>query len=248
MTEASQSWTAEAFLSRLEAERSEAERAKLLRYFKTGAGEYGENDVFIGVRMGTVFALAAEFVAMAPDEIERLLESSIHEARAGALSIMAKQFALKTTGEARRSELFSLYLRRHDRIDSWDLVDLAAHQVVGRHLRDKPRTQLDRLAHSDNPWERRTAIIATLHFLRNGELDDMYRIAGLLCQDRHELVQKAVGGLLRESGKHDRPRLLAFLDDNAATLPRTLLRYAIEHLDDGQRRDYRGRKAGAARA
>jgi 3-methyladenine DNA glycosylase AlkD len=162
--------------------------------------------------------------------------------RAGGVKIMAYQAASKTTPEGRRRELFELYLRRHDRINDWDLVDLGAWDVVGRYLVDKPREVLYQLARSTNVWERRTAILATLYFVRQGDLDDTFRIAEELVNDDHDLVQKAVGGSLREAGKHDRGRLLGFLDDHAATMPRTALRYAIEHLDKDQRADYMTRK------
>jgi 3-methyladenine DNA glycosylase AlkD len=233
---------AEEFVLRLEAHRSAEELAKIQRYFKSGAGEYGEGDQFMGVRMGQVFALAKEHIAMPPDEIEKLLENGVHEVRAGALSIMDKQGRGKKTPEARRKELFDLYLRRHDRINNWDLVDLAAPYVVRRYLFDKPRDVLDELARSDNVWERRTAIVSTAYFIREGDLDDTYRISELLLHDSHDLIQKPVGGWLREAGKQDRPRLLRFLDAHAATMPRVALRYAIEHLDTDQRRHYLGLK------
>jgi 3-methyladenine DNA glycosylase AlkD len=201
------------------------------RYFKSG-------DDFIGVRMGQVFALAKEFVEMPPDEIEKLLESPIHETRAGALSILGKQAARRRTTDERRRELYELYLRRTDRIDNWDLVDISAHQVVGGYLADKPRDVLYELARSNNMWERRIAMYATLAFVRAGDLDDTFALAEILVDDGEDLIQKAVGGLLREAGKHDRPRLLAFLDRNAPTMPRTALRYAIEHLDKDQKAHY----------
>jgi 3-methyladenine DNA glycosylase AlkD len=176
---------------------------------------------------------------MPSGEIERLLDSPVHEVRAGALSIMDKATRRKRTPDARRKELFDLYLRRIDRINNWDLVDLAAPYVVGGYLFDKPRDILFDLARSQDVWERRTAILSTLYFARQGDLDDIYRIAEILLDDGHDLIHKAVGGMLREAGKHDRPRLLRFLDERAATMPRTMLRYAIEHLDDQQRAHYR---------
>ena len=151
--------TAAQFVERLTALRSDDELRKYARYFKFGEGEYAHGDSFIGVRMGHVFGLAKEFVALPPAEIERLMESEIHEARAGAMSVMAKQFALKKTPTDRRQALYELYLRRHDRINNWDLVDLAAWHVVGPWLVDKPRDVLYRLAKSQNLWERRTAIL-----------------------------------------------------------------------------------------
>jgi DNA alkylation repair enzyme len=232
--------TAEAFADRLLAHASPDERDNLQRHFKMAPGTYGEGDMFAGVRMRDVFALAKEFIDMPAGEIERLLESPVHEVRAGALSIMDKAARRKRTPDDRRKELFDLYLGRMDRIDNWDLVDLAAPYVVGGYLFDKPRDVLFDLARSSNVWERRTAMISTLYFARQGDLDDIYRIAEILLHDDHDLIHKAVGGMLREAGKHDRPRLLAFLDERAATMPRTMLRYAIEHLDEAQRAHYRG--------
>jgi 3-methyladenine DNA glycosylase AlkD len=226
--------TAKQFVHELCAHQSDEELRKIQRYFKSGAGEYGEGDVFLGVRMRDVFELAKRFIDMPPAQIEKLLENPLHEVRAGACSIMAKQAARKATPESRREELFELYLRRHDRIDNWDLVDLAAGNVIGGHLADRPRDLLDKLARSPNMWERRTAIVAAAWLIRHGELDDTYRIAELLLGDVEDLIQKAVGGWLREAGKKDRPRLLRFLDEYAARMPRTTLRYAIQHLDPEQ--------------
>ena len=231
--------TADAFTERLLALASERERAERLRYFKTGAGDYAEHDTFAGVRMGEVFRLAKEFIDLPDDEVERLLDSPVHEVRAGALSIMDKRARRRATTPEQRRALFELYLRRHDRIDSWDLVDLAAVHVVGGYLVDRDRDVLDELARSEVVWERRTAIMATLYLVRAGKLDDTYRIAATLLHDDHDLIHKPVGGLLRETGKHDRQRLLAFLDEHAASMPRTMLRYAMEHLDADTRRHYR---------
>jgi 3-methyladenine DNA glycosylase AlkD len=180
-------------------------------------------------------------------EIERLLDSPVHEIRAGGVKIMAYQAGARKTSEGRRKELFEAYLRRHDRIDNWDLVDLGAWDVVGRYLADKPRGVLYELARSSKVWERRTAILATLYFVRKGDLDDTLGIAELLVDDEHELVQKAVGGSLREAGKRDRGRLLTFLEAHGATMPRTTLRYAIEHLDPEQRAQYLGRRKASGR-
>lgn len=228
--------TAEQYLEQLHAHQSDDELRKIQRYFKSGEGEYGEGDIFIGVRMGQVFTLSKAFIDMPPVEIEKLLESPIHEARAGAVSIMAKQAARKKTPAARKKELYDLYLRRIDRINNWDLVDLGARDVVGGYLVDKPRDILYTLAKSEDLWERRTAIISTMYFARTGDLDDIFKLAELLVYDPHDLIHKAVGGMLRMAGDQDRPRLIAFLDQYAATMPRTALRYAIEHLDLNTRR------------
>lgn len=230
--------TAEEFTKRLLAHADEAELANVRRYFKAG----GEGEQFAGVRMGHVFALAKECVGMAPAEIDKLLDSPIHEVRAGALSVMDKQARVRKTTPERRAELYELYMRRHDRIDNWDLVDLGAPYVVGGYLADKPRGVLDELAGSEDMWRRRTAIVATAFFIRAGETEDTFRIAELLVADREDLIQKAVGSWVREAGKRDPERHAAFLDRHAATMPRTMLRYAIERLDPERRAHYLGLK------
>lgn len=226
------------FVERMESYRSAEEAKKYERYFKSGVGEYGEGDIFMGVRMGQVFALAKEFIEMPPAEIEKLLESPIHEIRAGALSIMDKQARRKKTPESRRKELYDLYLRRTDRINNWDLVDVSAPYVVGGYLFDKERDILYRLARSESMWERRTAIISTGYFIRQGDVADTFQIAEMLLGDGEDLIHKAAGWMLREAGNRDRPKLLSFLEQYAATMPRTLLRYAIEKLDKGEREHY----------
>jgi 3-methyladenine DNA glycosylase AlkD len=230
--------SAKRFVEALEAHRSPDELEKLRSYFKTGEGQYGEGDVFMGVRLGQVFELAREFIEMPPEELERLLESPIHEVRAGALSIMDKQARRKKTPESRRKELFDLYLRRTDRINNWDLVDVGCPYVVGGYLLDKPRDVLYELAHSESLWERRTAIVSTSYFIRKGDVDDTFEIAEILLDDDQDLIHKATGGWLREAGKKDHGRLLGFLDRYAATMPRTALRYAIERLDKEKRAHY----------
>jgi hypothetical protein len=195
-------------------------------------------DPYAGIGMGQIFKLAKEFEELPPAEIERLLENDQHPVKVGAVSIMDWQArARKTTGERRR-ELFDLYIRRHDRIDTWDLVDRAAIHIVGEYLVDGPRDILDTLARSKQPMERRTAILSTYAFIRQGQLDDTYRIAETLADDPDDLVHKAVGWMLREAGKRDAARLAAFLDAHAATMPRVMLRYAIEKLDKATRDRY----------
>ena len=196
--------TAAQFIKKLKTHQSAAELAKIQRYFKSGEGEYGEGDKFIGVRMGQVFALAKEFIDMPLDEIEKLLESPIHEARAGALSIMGKQARDKKTTEERRKELFDLYIRRHDRVNNWDLVDLGALYVVGPYLVDKPRDILYKLARSKNIWERRSAIVGTGHLIRQGDVADTFKIAAMLVNDEEDLIHKGTGWMLRAAGDSDR--------------------------------------------
>jgi 3-methyladenine DNA glycosylase AlkD len=230
--------TAKHFMQQLKAHQSAAELEKIQRYFKSGKGEYGAGDVFMGVGMGTLFKISEEFIDMAPGEIEKLLESPVHEIRAGAVSIMNKKCRSKKITEEQRKELFDLYIDRHNRINNWDLVDLGAAHVIGRYLFDKPRKVLYQLAKSKEIWERRTAIVSTSYFLMKGQVDDTFAIAELLINDEHDLIHKAAGGWVRQAGKTDRKRLQAFLDKHAATMPRTFLRYAIEHLDQNQKTFY----------
>ena len=235
-------YTATAFVDQLKTFQSEEELEKIQRYFKTGKGDYSEHDQFMGVRMGQVFELAKAFEPMEPEEIERLLESPIHEVRAGGVSIMDYQARNRKTPESRKKELFDLYLRRHDRINNWDLVDRAAPHVVGGYLWDKPRGILYQLARSENLWERRTAIVCTWFFIRKGDVADTFAVGEILIDDPNEIIQKAVGSWLRTAGDKDSRRLLEFLDQHAAGMPRTALRYAVEHLEDAQRKYYLGLK------
>jgi hypothetical protein len=194
------------------------------------------------IPMGRLFELAKDFVGASPEEIEVLLDKPDHPPRVVAVSIMDFQVRRKATPDGRRRELYDLYLRRHDRIDTWDLVDRAAPHVVGGYLWDKPREPLYRLAASPYWYERRTSIVSTWFFIRRDDLDDTFRIAQILANDPEDLVQKAVGGWIREAGKRDEARLRDYLDRNAATMPRTALRYAIEHLPADTRDYYLSRK------
>ena len=162
---------------------------------------------------------------------------------------MGKQATHKKTPESRRKELYDLYLKRHDRINNWDLVDLGSYKVVGSYLFDfdKPRAILYKLARSKDTWERRTAIVSTLYFIGKGDVDDAFKIAEILLKDDQDLVHKGTGWALRYAGQKDRKQLLRFLDKHAATMPRTALRYAIERLDKKQRDHYLGMKKAGSR-
>jgi 3-methyladenine DNA glycosylase AlkD len=234
--------TAKEFTEELKTLQSDAELEKIQRYFKTEKGEYSEGDQFIGVRMGSLFELAKQYIEMPVSEIERLFESPIHEVRAGAVSIMDKAARNKKVTENRLQELFDLYIRRHDRINNWDLVDLGCLHMTGFYLFNKPRDILYKLAKSKNIWERRTAIVSTTYFIRNKDVEDTFKIAELLIKDKEDLVHKGTGWMLRFAGDVDRKRLLNFLDKYAAIIPRTLLRYSIEKLDKKEREYYMGLK------
>lgn len=197
-----------------------------------------EDDRILGVRMGQVFALAKEHMDMPLDEVETMLESPIHEMRVGAVSIMDFQARSKKTTDKRRKELFDLYIRRHDRINTWDLVDRSAPWVVGSYLVDKPRKILYKLARSKDMPERRTAIVSTLYFIGKGDVEDAFKLAEILLQDKEDLIHKANGWALRFAGDKDRQQLMSFLDKHAATMPRVTLRYATEHFEKTQRDKY----------
>ncbi|MPZ99139.1 MAG: DNA alkylation repair protein [Dehalococcoidia bacterium] len=231
----SEQLTASAFLARLHAQATEAQRVAYRRYFPG-------DESFIGVRMGAVFAVAKEFNAMPIPEIEALLDSPIHEARAGACSVMGKAASHPRVTLERHEALYKLYLRRHDRINDWDLVDLAAFHVVGTWLLTRPRDPLYALARSASWPERRSAIVATAAFLKLGEIEDTLRLSRMLIDDEHPLVQKAVGWMLRVAADVDRSAARAFLDELAPVMPRPMLRAAIEKFEPDERKAYRARK------
>jgi 3-methyladenine DNA glycosylase AlkD len=199
---------------------------------------------FRGVKMGEIFKLGKEFAAMPVAEVELLMESPIQKVRVGALSIMGQCAKGKKCTPERLAELYSLYIRRHDRINDWGLVDLAAYYVVGQYLADRPHDILYKLANSADPWERRTAIVATAHFiLKLKQVKDTFAIAEILVNDPEKFVQTGTGWMLRTAGDVDRPALLAFLNKHAATMPRVTLRYSIEKLDKPMRDYYLSLKA-----
>ena len=230
--------TSKDFIASLKTHQSDEELKKIQRYFKSEKGDYGYGDKFIGVKMGTLFALAKEFGEMPIEEIEKLLESPVHEARAGAVSIMDKASRNKKISKERLKDFFDLYMRRHDRINNWDLCDLGCLYMTGSYLYDKPHDILYKLARSKNIWERRTAILSTCYFIRQGDLNDTFKIAAILVNDKEDLIYKATGWMLRFAGAKDRKKLIAFLNKYAATMPRTLLRYSIEHFGSKERELY----------
>jgi 3-methyladenine DNA glycosylase AlkD len=223
--------------------------AGMARFFQTGPGQYGEGDEFLGLSVPQVVSVARQHLGLPVAGLEALLDDPRHEVRLLALKIMAIECAARRTAHERRRELRELYLRRTDRVNSWDLVDASAPDVLGRAvLAGLPADVLYRLAGSDVMWERRISIVATLPLVRAGELEHTIALAALLVDDPHDLMHKAVGWLLREVGKRDEARLLAFLDDHAATMPRTALRYSLERLPLDVRAHHLGARARAAAA
>jgi 3-methyladenine DNA glycosylase AlkD len=218
----------------------------LQRFFKTGRGEYGEGDVFIGVRVPQTRAVAKRFVDLPLTEVRVLLDSPIHEHRLAALLLLNAAFARASSvghrDDAERGRLADFYLRavRDGRVNNWDLVDASAEFVLGPYLADRPRDLLHELAAGLVLWERRVAVLSTFAFLKQGDASTTLELAALLLDDPEDLMHKAVGWMLRETGKRvDRGLLLGFLDTYAARMPRIMLSYATEHLDAETRAAYR---------
>ena len=209
---------------------------KLQGFFKTGKGEYGEGDVFIGVRVPDQRRIAKKYRNIPLTDVLELLRSEIHEHRLTALFILTEQFN-KGDEEARR-RIVDLYLRNTAYVNNWDLVDSSAHKILGVWLVDKPRGVLYDLAGSESLWERRISIISTFAFINRGDLVDALALAGALVDDGHDLIHKASGWVLREVGKMDQSALEEFLLEYFETMPRTMLRYAIERLPEEWRRFY----------
>ncbi len=208
----------------------------LRRYFKTGPGEYGEGDVFVGLMVPTLRRLAKEHEALPLPDVLSLLHSPVHEARMLSLLILCRQYS---RAEAPlREEIYRAYLENTRFINNWDLVDASCREILGAHLEKRGRQRLYALAASTLVWERRMAIIATGHFIGLGDFSDTLEIARLLLSDEEDLIHKAVGWMLREVGKRDRPVEEGFLQTHCKRMPRTMLRYAIERFPEDLRKGY----------
>jgi 3-methyladenine DNA glycosylase AlkD len=212
-------------------------KAKILAgFFKTGAGQYGEGDVFLGLTVPVSRALAARHASLGLRDVEHLLHSKIHEERLVGLLLLVRRFS--RGGEPEKKAAFDFYVRHADRANNWDLVDLSADKIVGAWLLDRPKALLASLARSTSLWRRRIAIVATFAFIRAGRFADTFRVADLLRADGHDLIHKAVGWMLREVGKRDKAALVAYLKPRYKTMPRTMLRYAIERFPEAERKRY----------
>lgn len=210
-------------------------KAKFLqRFFRTGKGEYAEGDRFLGITVPVSRSLARKYSDLALTDILRLLRSPFHEERIIALFLLVARF--EKGNDTVRTGIVRSYLASTHYVNNWDLVDSSAYQIIGAYLVDKKRTPLYRLARSKLLWERRIAMVATLAFIRRNDLDDTFKIAEILLADRHDLIHKAVGWMLREAGKKDPAALRAFLLRHASHMPRTALRYAIEKYSPRERR------------
>jgi 3-methyladenine DNA glycosylase AlkD len=216
----------------------------LARYFKVAPGSYGEGDIFLGLKLGDLRQLAKPYAAFVfePDQWLPMLHSPIHEHRLIALVVMterSKKSVKKPGNEAELQMIYDIYLGNTSYVNNWDLVDVSCGPIVGGYLLDRDRSRLYKLVRSPLLWDRRIAMVSSQYFLRRGETGDLYRLAEILLPDRHDLIHKAVGWSLREAGKRvDRDELRRFLDQHAAAMPRTTLRYAIEHFDPAERQRY----------
>jgi 3-methyladenine DNA glycosylase AlkD len=217
------------------------------RFFKTGEGQYSAGDIFIGVRVPDTRKVCKDFAVLPLGEITKLLASPIHEHRLAAVILLGNQF--KKANAKQQEEIYDVYLAAvyAGQINNWDIVDTSAEFIVGEYLVEKPRGLLFELAASPNLWQRRVAVLSSFAFIKKGDASTTLKLAGLLLHDEQDLIQKAVGWMLREIGKRcDQLQLLKFLDTYAAEMPRTMLRYSIEHLTPAQKKMYMGAAKKAA--
>lgn len=237
----------EKILKDIRSHRDEKQGAVLGRFFKTGKGQYGEGDVFWGLDVPTSRKISERYTHISKKDVTRLLQNKVHEVRLIALLILVAQYkkAKESGDEKMKGELVKFYLDNTKYVNNWDLVDSSAHQILGDFLLDKTEIEkriLLTLSHSKDLWEQRIAIIATFAFIRRGELDWTYKIVDTLDKHNHDLIHKACGWMLREAGKKDEKRLREYLDKKAPTLPRTMLRYAIEKFSEKDRLEYLNKK------
>ncbi|MCE5205857.1 MAG: DNA alkylation repair protein [Porphyromonadaceae bacterium] len=218
---------------------SKAEHAKY--FFKTGRGQYGEGDLFMGCTVPETRSVAKNFRHTPLIELEKLLNDDIHECRLCALVILVSQF--QKADDLARSEIVDFYLAHTHRINNWDLVDLSCYHIIGAWLEEKTdRSLLYRLAESDLLWDQRIAVVSTLTFIRNNDFTDILKLSELFLTHKHDLMHKACGWMLRETGKRNEATLTGFLDRHYQSMPRTMLRYAIERLSPAQKLQYMTRQ------
>jgi 3-methyladenine DNA glycosylase AlkD len=218
------------------------EKAEFLkRFFKTAPGQYGHGDIFLGITVPEQRKVAKEFIKLPLAEVIHLLDSKIHEERLTALIILTCQYS--KAKDLEKEKIVKAYLKNLKFVNNWDLVDSSAHQILGEWLLDKDRSVLYKLAKSKNMWERRVSILSTFAFICHGEHKDTFAIAEILLKDQEDLMHKAIGWMLREVGKRvSMDKLRSFLKQHATVLPRTALRYSIEHLDPEERKKWMGKR------
>jgi len=208
----------------------------LQRFFKTGKGQYGEGDIFLGIKVPEQRKISKKYLDLSLNHIRELLSSKIHEYRLTSLFILIDKY--KKSDEKEKKEIFNFYLKNTKNINNWDLVDLSVPKIVGDYLLDKPRDILYKLAKSKSLWEKRIAILATFEFIKHNEYKDTLKISKILLNDKHDLIHKAVGWMLREVGKRNQETEEKFLKKHYKQMPRTMLRYSIERFDEEKRKFY----------
>lgn len=215
-------------------------KAYLPNFFKTGKGQYGEGDKFLGIVVPNTRLVAKKHKEEPLEVVKELMRSEYHECRLCGLLMLVERF--KRSDETQRKEIYDFYLTQTERINNWDLVDLSASYIVGEYLKDKSRKPLYRLADSKLLWDQRIAVVSTHAFIKNNDFADIYALAEKLLLHEHDLMRKAIGWMLREAGKRDKQPLMAFLDKHASVMPRTMLRYAIEKFSEEERKYYMQKK------
>jgi 3-methyladenine DNA glycosylase AlkD len=206
------------------------------RFFKTGKGEYGEGDIFLGIRVPLLRRLVKKYGGISIAEVRKLLHSKFHEERLLAVLMLVQLF--KSADESVQKQVYDLYLENTEFINNWDIVDISASNIVGAHLYEKDKAPLYDLVQSKNLWERRISINSTFYFIRQNEFDDTLKLAKILFNDKEDLIHKAVGWMLREVGKREIEFEEEFLQEHYKIMPRTMLRYAIEKFPETSRKMY----------
>jgi 3-methyladenine DNA glycosylase AlkD len=213
------------------------EQAKVyLRFFKTGKGEYGEGDQFLGIKVPVSRGIAKEFKDLSLTEIQELLNSQVHEERLIGLFILVEQY--RKGDEEKKNAIYNFYLKNTKRVNNWDLVDLSAEKIIGAYLMDKDKKVLFKLARSKSLWEKRIAIMSTFQFIKNGMFETTLEISDIILKEEHDLIHKAVGWMLREIGNRNLVVEELYLKKHYKTMPRTMLRYAIEKFPENKRQAY----------
>lgn len=209
---------------------------QLARFFKTGKGQYGEGDIFIGIKVPEQRKIAKLFSDTGLSEIEKLIDDPIHECRLTALLILIEKY--KKSDESEKQIIVQFYLNKTSRINNWDLVDLSSPRIIGNHYFDKDRTVLYNLVKGGSLWEQRIAVVSTYYFIKRNDFQDILNFSEMLLGHKHDLIHKATGWMLREAGKMDESVLISFLDKHYRSMPRTMLRYSLEKLNDMDKLKY----------
>lgn len=216
---------------------SNEEKAKIhSRFFKTGKGEYGEGSIFLGITVPVLRKVARKYQKMPLNELQELLNDKIHTYRFVSVIILVEKY--KKGNEKKKKEIYEFYLKNYNNINNWDLVDVSAPHIIGNYLLNKNRTILYKFAKSDHLWKKRIAIISTFAFIRENQFEDTIKITKILLDDKHDLIHKACGWMLREIGKRKQKKLEKFLNENIKNMPRTMLRYSIEKFEETKRKEY----------